>query len=86
MPHRLNVTLSDQDYATLSEYAALMQKPPTTMIGDLVREMLPSMKAVIEAARLAESDKALAMNTLLSLALNQIGKVSASAQKEIEGL
>mgnify|MGYP001183663893 FL=1 len=85
MAHRVNVTLSDQDYETLKAYASLLGITPTNFAGKLIEELCPSFKVVIEASKLAENNKDKAMNALNKLALSAIAHTATVAQLEITG-
>ena len=86
MSHRVNVTLSDEDYEILKAYSLLLGKSPTTFLGNLTEELCPIFKSVIEASKLAENNKDKAMNALNKLALSAIAHTANVAQLEITEL
>lgn len=74
MARRLNITLSDGDYETLVRYSALKNAPPTKMAGDIMRELMPTFKAVIEAVTEAKSNELQAKATLQGALLDGIAQ------------
>jgi len=54
---RVAISLTQADYLALSGYAEVMSSNPSAVVGDLLREVLPSMQAVTLAIRAVNSDK-----------------------------
>ena len=74
--HRVNVTLSDSDYEILKSYASIMGRSPTRLVGDMLKELIPSFSGVVEAAKIVNDDRNLALNKLQTLLLNGIYQAS----------
>lgn len=75
--HRVNVTLSDSDYEILKSYASIMGRSPTRLVGDMLKELIPAFSGVVEAAKIVNDDRNLALNKLQTLLLNGIHQASA---------
>lgn len=76
MVHRVNVTLSDSDYEILKSYASIMGRSPTRLVGYMLKELIPSFSGVVEAAKIVNDDRNLALNKLQTLLLNGIYQAS----------
>ena len=86
---RVSITISDDDYKIIADYAAIAQKPPTTIVRDLVVELLPTFKAVVDAVKQVGIDKQSAISSMqleLLSRLNDASSVSYDLQKELTKL
>lgn len=82
MAHRINPTISDETYEALKRYAAIAGRPPTSIAGEIITQMVPTFLAVAEALENAKSDETLAIQKMRSVLLEQIVN-SAVIAKEI---
>lgn len=73
---RVAISLTQADYLALSDYAEVMSSNPSAVIGDLLREVLPSMQSVTLAIKAVDSDKEKA---LISLSRELLRGVSHSS-------
>lgn len=86
---RISITLSEDDYNLIAEYAEIFQKPPTTIVRDLVVELLPTFKAVVDAVKQVGIDKQAAISSMqleLLSRLSDAASVSHDLQKELKKL
>ncbi len=86
MSHRVNITLPDDVYLALKEYAAVNNSQPTTIARDLLIEMMPSFIAVTKAAKEAQNSKKTALMSLQSVLIDGIHNasgISSELQKEL---
>lgn len=81
MAHRINPTISDETYEALKRYAAIAGRPPTSIAGEIITQMVPTFLAVAEALENAKSDETLAIQQIRSVLLEQIVDSSVIAKE-----
>lgn len=90
MARRVSISLSDEEYRILSEYATVTQDLPTSVAGELVRSMLPRYEILVKAFLLVQSGKVeegsrLAQSLVLR-SINEASGASLELQEEMKGL
>lgn len=58
MSKRVSIVLTDDEYEVLQAYASASHKRPTTVVSDIVKDLLPTFTLVSAAVNKAEGDKA----------------------------
>lgn len=84
---RVNLSLSESEYEVLKVYAEVMNSNPTSIIHNVIQELIPVFRSVSEAINLAESNKnasLLKLQSTLLDGLNAATTISSDLQKEIE--
>lgn len=71
--HRVNLTLPPDVLEIVRGYSDIIGKPPSTMIRDLLIEMLPMMQMIIELSKKAEQEKETAFLQFQLASLNTLG-------------
>lgn len=71
---RVNLTLPPDVLEIVQSYSEVVGKPTSTMIRDLLIEMLPMMRATVEVARKSEQERKEAFNDFQLFALNILGQ------------
>lgn len=83
---RVNLTLPPELYAVLVDLAAAVKKPVSTVITDLLTEIIPHMEGVTKIARAQQAGNArAAKNALAHMVGNQMADVMATYQPELFG-
>jgi hypothetical protein len=72
---RVNLTLPSDVLEVVKAYSEVLGKPPSTMIRDLLVEMVPMMQVYVEIARKSQKDKEDAFQHLQLFTLNTLGQV-----------
>ena len=70
---RVNLTLPPEVLEVVKKYSALMGKPHSTMLRDLIIEILPMMEMTIELSEKVKQEKENAFIELQLSALNTLG-------------
>ncbi len=89
MTHYIKISAPDDVYGVLKAYADLMGTTPSTLIRDLIIEISPAFNGVVEAMKVAEQNKHVALSRMQGVLLNGISSASSLAsevQEEINGL
>lgn len=84
---RVNLSLSESEYEVLKVYAEVMNSNPTSIIHNVIQELIPVFRSVSEAINLAESNKnasLLKLQSTLLDGLNAATTISSDLQKEIK--
>jgi hypothetical protein len=84
---RVNLSLSESEYEVLKVYAEVMNSNPTSIIHNVIQELIPVFRSVSEAINLAESNKnasLLKLQSTLLDGLNAAATISSDLQKEIK--
>lgn len=79
MSKRVSIVLTDEEYGVLQAYAVASRKKPTTVVSDVVRELMPTFQMVSAAVSQVESDKSKALATLNLVLLKGIHRASELA-------
>ena len=64
---RVNLSLSESEYEVLKVYAEVMNSNPTSIIHNVIQELIPVFRSVSEAINLAESNKNASLLKLLKV-------------------
>lgn len=70
---RVNLTLPPDVLEVVKAYSQVIGKPPSTMIRDLLFDMVPMMKVTIEIANKSQKDREQAFEHLQLFTLNTLG-------------
>ena len=84
---RVNLSLSESEYEVLKAYAEVMKSNHTSIVHDIIQELIPVFQSVSEAINLAESNKnasLLKLQSTLIDGLNAATTISSDLQKEIK--
>lgn len=84
---RVNLSLSESEYEVLKVYAEVMNSNPTSIVHNVIQELIPVFRSVSEAINLAESNKnasLLKLQSTLLDGLNAATTISSDLQKEIK--
>ena len=89
MTHYIKVSAPDDVYEVLKTYAELMGTTPSTLVRDLIVEIAPAFRGVVEAVQAADHSKQAALSCMQGVLLDGISAASslaAQVQEEITGL
>ena len=75
--HRMNIGVPLEVYEALQGYAEYIGKPPATVAADLIKDMYPTMSAVVKVMNKAKKKDSTGREELNQLLLNEI---AATAQ------
>jgi len=76
---RVNLSLRPDDYEVIKAFAEQTGTTPTSVINNLVVELVPTLKNVVELYQLANGELSEAKRGIQSLALGSINEVSGEA-------
>lgn len=75
---RVNLSLRPEDYEVIKAFAEQTGTTPTSVINNLVVELVPTLKNVVELYQLANTKLSDSKSDIQSLALNSINDLSGA--------
>lgn len=76
---RVNLSLDDETYSTISAYADILGTTPTRVIHEVLKEVVPTFKSLTDIANRASEDRTKAITDLQSLVISKVASISTDA-------